>query len=91
VLCRSSCVLGSRLVVPDFESVRPDRAIGMGSKSATAGMEVTVDEGVSEEEVLGLSGRFEPLHLALSSPRRPMKVLGRIIQIPALSMLDARK
>jgi hypothetical protein len=26
VLCRSSCVLDARLVVPDFESVRPDRA-----------------------------------------------------------------
>ena len=39
-----SCVLDARLVMPDFESVRPDRAIGMGCKSMSAGMEVTVDE-----------------------------------------------
>jgi hypothetical protein len=45
----------------------------------TAGIEVTVDEGVSEEEVLGLSGRFETLHLPLSSSRRPMRVLRPII------------
>jgi Luciferase-like monooxygenase len=44
VQCRSSCVLGARLVVPDCESVQPDRAIGIGCKSMSAGMEVTVDE-----------------------------------------------
>ena len=57
----------------------------------SAGMEVAVDECVSGEEVLGLSGRFEPLHLPLSSSRRSMRVLGPIVQISALSMLDARK
>ena len=53
--------------------------------------EVTVDEGVSGEEVLGLFGRFEPLHLPLSSSRRLMRVLGPIVQISALSVLDAAK
>jgi hypothetical protein len=40
--------------------------------------EVTVDESVGGEEVLGLPRGFEPLHLTLSSPRRSMRVLGSI-------------
>jgi hypothetical protein len=44
VLCRSSCVLNARLVVPDFETVRPDRVIDIRCKSMSAGMKVTVDE-----------------------------------------------
>jgi hypothetical protein len=54
-------------------------------------MEVTVDEGMSGEEVLRLFGRFEPLHLPLSSSRRSMRVLGTIVQISALSVLDTGK
>jgi hypothetical protein len=56
-----------------------------------AGMEVAVNERVSGEEVLGVPRRFEPLHLPLSSSRWSMRVLGPIIQIAALSLLDARK
>ena len=52
---------------------------------------MTVDERVSGEEVLGLFGRFEPLHLPLSSSRRSMRVLGPIVQISALSVLNAGK
>jgi len=54
-------------------------------------MEVTVDECVSGEEVLGLLGRFEPLHLPFSSSRWSMRVLGPVVQISALSVLDAGK
>jgi hypothetical protein len=63
----------------------------MGCRSVSAGLEVTVDKRVSGEEILGLPGRFESLHLPLSSSRRSMRVLGPIIQISALSMLDARQ
>ena len=63
----------------------------MGYKLMSTWMEVAVDEGMSGEEVLGLFGRFEPLHLPLSSSRRPMRVLGPIVQISALSVLDAGK
>ena len=65
-------LLDARFMMPDFESVRPDRAIVGGRKLVSAGMEVSVDECVGGEEVLGLSGRFEPLHLPLSSPCRSM-------------------
>jgi hypothetical protein len=63
----------------------------MGCKSVSAGLEVTVDKCVSGEKVLGLPGRFESLHLPLSPSRRPMRVLGPIIQRSALSVLHAGK
>jgi len=88
---RSSCALGARFLVPSLESVRPDRAIGMSCKLVTAGMEMTIDKRVSGEEVLGLFGRFEPLHLPFPSSRWPVRVLGPIIQISAFPMLDAGK
>jgi hypothetical protein len=54
-------------------------------------MEAAVDEGMSGEGVLRLFGRFEPLHLPLSSPRRPLRVLGPIVQISASSVVDVGK
>jgi hypothetical protein len=53
-------------------------------------MEVAVDECVSGKEVLGLIGRFEPLHLSLPPSGRLMCVLGTIIQVLALSMRGGR-
>jgi hypothetical protein len=38
-----------------------------------------------------LPGRFDALHLPLSSSRRTMRVFGPIIEIAALSVLDARR
>src|SRR6478672_10294133 len=64
---RSCFALGACLLAPDFKSVRPDRAMGVGYKLMSRWMEVAVDEGMSGEEVLRLFGRFEPLHLPLSS------------------------
>jgi hypothetical protein len=55
--------------------------MGMGYKLMSRRMEVAVDEGMSGEEVLRLFGRFEPLHLPLSSARRPMRVPGPIVQV----------
>jgi hypothetical protein len=39
---------------------------GMGA------VEAAMDEGVSAQEVLGLFGRFEPLHLPFPTPCRSM-------------------
>jgi hypothetical protein len=63
----------------------------MGYKLMSTWMEVAVYEGMGGEEVLRLFGRFEALHLPLSPSRRPMRVLGPIVQISALSVLDAGK
>ena len=65
-------VLDTRLLVPDVESLTPDRAVYGGRHLVPARMEVCMDECVSGEEVLCLLGRFEPLHLSLSPSRRPM-------------------
>lgn len=53
--------------------------------------DLTADEPVRGQKVLGLCGRFEPLHLPLSPSRWPIRVLSPIIQISALSVLDAGK
>jgi hypothetical protein len=45
-----------------------------------------VDGGMHAEEALGGSSRFEPLHLALSSPHRLMRILGAIVLPESLFM-----
>jgi hypothetical protein len=52
---------------------------------------MAINERVGEEKVLSVLGRFEPLHLPLSWSRRSTRVFGPIIQVSALSVLDARK
>ena len=42
-------------------------------------VEGVVDRGMHVEEALSRSSRFEPLHLALSSPYRLVRVLGPIV------------
>ena len=54
-------------------------------------MEMTVDECMRGEKVVGLLRRFEPLHLALTAARRTMRVFGAIVQISALSMFSLWK
>ena len=42
-------------------------------------IEGVVDRSMHAEEALGGSSRFEPLHLALSSPYRLVRILGAIV------------
>src|SRR5436190_20193605 len=42
-------------------------------------VEGVVDGGMHAQETLSGSSRFEPLHLALSSPHRLMRILGAIV------------
>ena len=49
---------------------------------------MSVDQGMGEEKVLRLSRRLESLHLPLSAPSRPMRVLGSIVEVATLPMLD---
>ena len=44
----------------------------LGRHEVSAWMEVTMDKCMSGEEMLRLVGRFEALHLPLSSACRPM-------------------
>src|SRR5207248_10505184 len=49
-------------------------------------VEGVVDRGMHAEEARRGSSRFEPLHLALSSPYRLMRILGAIISAEPLFM-----
>ena len=49
-------------------------------------VEGVVDRGMHAEEALGGSGRFESLHLALSSPYRLMRIFGAIVHPKPLLM-----
>jgi hypothetical protein len=52
-------------------------------------VESVVDGGMNRQEALGCSRRPEPLHLALSSSYRLMRILGPIV--PAQSLLVASR
>ena len=73
------------------------KCCGTGAPIACCGHEMTtwsevaVDHCMRGEEALRLARRLEALHLPLSSPGWPMRVLGSIIQIPAGSMTDIGK
>ena len=56
----------------------------------TAKMEQVVDLIVGGEEPLRLAGRFELLHLPLSSARRLVRVFRSVVEALVLAMLDAR-
>jgi hypothetical protein len=49
-------------------------------------LEVSVDHGVRRQESLGMTRRFEPLHLSLAPPRRSMRILSAIVQVAACPM-----
>jgi len=51
--------------------------------------EQVVDLIVGCEKALGLAGRFELLHLPLSSSRRLVRILRSVVQSLVLAMLDA--
>jgi hypothetical protein len=52
---------------------------------------VAIDERVSEQELLGLVGRLEALHLPFSTSRRPVRVLSSIVEVATLPVLDIRQ
>jgi hypothetical protein len=54
-------------------------------------MEMTVDECMRGEKVVGLLKRFESLHPAIAAACRTMRVFGAIVQVSALSMFSLWK
>jgi len=59
-----------------------------GSEMIAAEMEEVVDLIASREESLRLAGRFELLHLPLSSARRLVRVFRSVVQPLVLAMLN---
>ena len=43
--------------------------------------EVAVDHGVRRQDPLRLLRRFEPLHLSLTAPGWPVRVLGAVVEV----------
>ena len=75
---------------PDREFLGPGGSVLGGSDMITAKMEQVVDLIVGGEEPLRLAGRFELLHLPLSSARRLVRVFRSVVEPLVLAMLDAR-
>ena len=58
-----------------------------GSDVIAAEVEQVIDLIMGREEALRLSGRFELLHLPLSSARRLVRILCSVVQSLVLAML----
>ncbi len=84
----ASCV---RLLHPSLEGACAHRAISGGCYAMAPWAEVARNKGVSRQEALGLAHRLEPLHLPLSPPGRPVRVLCSVVQVAALAMLDVQQ
>jgi len=80
--------MGTRLLSPDPERPGTSPPVTRCGHQMTPWPEVPVDHAVCREEVLRLLRRLEPLHLPLSSSRRPVRVLSTIVEIPAGAMPD---
>jgi hypothetical protein len=69
--------------------LHPGSSVLGGSDVMAAEMEKVVDLIVGCEEAQSLAGRFELLHLPLSSSRRLVRILRSVVQSLVLPMLDA--
>ncbi len=87
-MARLRCVLGARLLGPDFEGDGTRGPVVPGCGPVTSRTEVAIDESAGRQEALRLRRRFEPLHLPLSPAGWSMRVLRVIVEVAALPMLD---
>ncbi len=87
--CRAlTRLLDGRLLSPSPKRFGSSTPIADSTEAMTPWPEVTVDDGVRREKVLCLVARLEALHLPLPPSRRPMRVLGAVIQIAAGPVFD---
>jgi hypothetical protein len=78
-------------LLPCLESTSPFGLVVRGRKQMSFRSEVSCHDTLNFEKTLRMLRRLEALHLALSLPGRLMRVLRSIVEVPALSMSDARK
>ena len=74
---------------PDLKLFGPGCSVLGSSDIIAAQMEEIVDLIVGGEQPLRLAGRFELLHLSLSSARRLMRVFRSVVEPFVLAMFDA--
>src|SRR4051795_8709966 len=66
---------------PGLEGLGSGGSILAGGAVIAAEVEEIVDPVMGGEGALGLAGRLAPLHLALASPRRLMRVLCPVVEM----------
>ena len=86
----SGCPLDTGLLLPDRKGLGACRPILGRRHLVAARPEVLVEGAMGGEKALGLPGRLEALHVALPLPCGPVRVLGAVVEIPALAMFDVR-
>jgi hypothetical protein len=80
--------VGAGLLSPDTQRFHTGASIAGCRHEVAPWPEVSVDRAVHREKVLGLANGLEPLHLSLSSSRRPMRVLSTVVEIAARAVFD---
>ena len=86
----SDVLLDARLLSPDPEHFGANPAVAGGRHQMPRQPEMTVDHAVRREELLRLGRRLELLHLPLSPPRRPVRILSAIVEVATGPVPDIR-
>jgi hypothetical protein len=82
--------LNTRFLASDVEGLGANPPVLRGVNQAATRMEVAINEAVTGNKVLRPGWRLETQHLALSPPRRSMRVVGTIVRAAALSTPNIR-
>jgi hypothetical protein len=77
---------GAGYLLPGFESLLANHAIGIGVHPVTARTKEIDDGAVGREETLGLARRFEAAHLPLLLPCRLMRNFRTVVEITMLAV-----
>ena len=86
---RSEAAPDACRLTPDTERVGPGYSVVAGRHAMASRTEVAADRPVRGQELLGVTGRLEALHLPLSSSRRLVRHRGAVVEVTALPVLDA--
>jgi hypothetical protein len=78
-------------LLPCLESTLPLGLVVRSRKQMSFRSEVSCDDAVHFEKTLRMLRRLEALHSAFPLPGRPMRVLGSIVEVPALPMSHSRQ
>ena len=74
-------------VGPTRESLPHLCAVRRRGEQMPSGSEVLGHGSIRGQKTLGMPRGFDPLHAILALPRRPMRVLAPVIELPTLAML----
>ena len=75
-------------IMPGLEGTVTGGAMIDGGQTVAAELEEVVSLTVTEEKLLGMPRRLEPLHLSFSSSCRLVRDFSLVVEVTALSMFD---